>query len=280
MSVEGSARYFGLVEKIEWRLGCASWLLARHSGACVLCERSRPARSLDAKQVRVLRPRVIPPGDASRVIGEGRSIAVSLNAFDDAHVADYSPYCREQPARLGSRGSREQRSLSDTIEFDQYGRLIKASLINRVRKQSSVRRRHGGQDIHRSIRNASSPSRLARSSSWLLPTNPHDHVEIAITLMRAFGRLHLFDMGPENGVVRRQFADARLPPGIVQIVRVSRHPSPPQQGQLVGKRRRAARGSPPLTRFMTFPGVNPFGLRLALGDQLGAVSRTLDKMSL
>lgn len=89
--------------------------------------------------------------------------------------------------------------------------------------------------------------------------------------MRAFGRLHLFDMGPENGVVRRQFADAGIPPGIVQILRVSRHPSPPQQGQLVGKRRMAARGLPPLTRLVTFPGVNPFGLRLALGDQLGAV---------
>jgi len=79
--------------------------------------------------------------------------------------------------------------------------------------------------------------------------------------MRVFERLHLFDMGPENGVVRRQFADARLPPRIVcvQIVRVSRHPSPPQQGQLVGKRKRAARGSQPLTRLVTFPGVNPFG---------------------
>jgi hypothetical protein len=90
--------------------------------------------------------------------------------------------------------------------------------------------------MHRPIRNASSPSRLARSSSWLLPTNPHDHVEIAITLMRAFGRLHLFDMGPENGVVRRQFADARRPPGIdcVQIVRVSRHPGPPQQRSVGG----------------------------------------------
>ena len=138
-------------------------------------------------------------------------------------------------------------------------------------EKSSVRRRHGGQDIHRPVRNASSPSRLARSSSWLPPTNPHDHVEIAITLMRAFGRLHLFDIGPENGVVRRQFADAKLPPRIacVQIACVSRHPSPPQQGQLVGKRKRAARGSQPLTRLVTFPGVNPFGRSVVLGDQLG-----------
>ena len=94
------------------------------------CERSRLSRSLDAKQVRVPRPRAVPPGDASRVIGEARSIALSRQRLRRCACRGLQPYCREQPARLGSRGSREQRSLSDTIEFDQYGRLIKASLIN------------------------------------------------------------------------------------------------------------------------------------------------------
>ena len=77
--------------------------------------------------------------------------------------------------------------------------------------------------------------------------------------MRVFERLHLFDMGPENGVVRRQFADAKLPPRIVcvQIVRVSRHPSPPQKVSWWVNG--TARGSQPLTRLVTFPGVNPFG---------------------
>jgi hypothetical protein len=178
-----------------------------------------------------LRPRVIPPGDASRVIGEGRSIALSRQRLRRCSCRGLQ-HCREQPARLGSRGSREQRFAERHYRI----RSIRSADQNQPykpwqggRKQSSVRRRHGGQDIHRPIRNASSPSRLARSSSWLLPTNPHDRAEIAISLMRVFERLHLFDMGPENGVVRRQFADARLPPGIVcvQIVRVLRHPNPP-----------------------------------------------------
>jgi hypothetical protein len=114
------------------------------------------------------------------------------------------------------------------------------------RREQGYRRR----PLDRAQSSTLSTMRMSRTTA-VLP-NPHDHVEIAITLMRAFGRLHLFDMGPENGVVRRQFADAGLPPGIVQIVRVSRHPSPPQQGQLVDKRSRAARGSPPLTRLVFF----------------------------